>query len=225
MRDVSIVIPMLELHSANPQPAISSALAGNRSNGLSTQIVAIIDNPKVIRDEEAYPLTCFDMGGVRYFNTLRAGVCHARNLGIQLSTFNELCLPLDDDDELLPDGLQALVDAWQPGTLVYGGWIEGDEYKSPAPPEMLNRKNVAHATWLFHKDDWRRVGGYDPDFNIGGEDWAFMVALVAAGVRAVRIDTPIYRKAVREGSRTDQARSRFPFIKQLLREKYPAVMG
>lgn len=156
--------------------------------------------------------------------SIHAGVCHARNLGV-FRVKHDLIVPLDADDELMPDGLQALVDAWQPGTLVYGGWIEGDEYKSPAPPEMLNRKNVAHATWLFHKDDWRRVGGYDPDMNIGGEDWQFMIALVEAGVKPIRIDAPIYKRAIREGSRTEVARRRIGMIKQLLREKHPGFFN
>lgn len=159
----------------------------------------------------------------QFFTDAWGGVCYARNAGIANARY-ELIVPLDADDELLPEGLQDFMEAWKPGTLVYGGWIENGEYKSPPPPEMLRVKNVAHATWLFHKDDWQRVGGYDPDFNIGGEDWAFMVALVAAGVKAVRIDRPILKRTVRSGSRTDQARSRIHFIRQLLIEKYPGVM-
>jgi glycosyltransferase involved in cell wall biosynthesis len=152
------------------------------------------------------------------------GVCGARNYAIQLAGYVHI-IPLDADDELLPDGVETLLKAHKDNTFVYGGWYEGDTYISPPPPEMLTRKNVAHATWLFHRDDWQRVGGYDPDFNIGGEDYAFMVALVNAGVQPIRIDVPIYRKHIREGSRTAAARSRYPFIQQLLREKYPAFFA
>lgn len=169
------------------------------------------------------------------------GVCGARNCGISRAR-NNLIVPLDADDELLSDGLQILYEAWKPNTLVYGGYVErgyewgaawvgehppikSEETRLAPPVEMLNRKSVAHATWLFSKTDWRRVGGYDPDFNIGAEDYAFMIALITEGVTPVRVTNAIYRKHIYPNSRTDAARSRYPFIQQLLREKYPTFFA
>lgn len=230
--DVSVVIPQYnEDLSVRDCAAYSAEAAG------SNDIILVEDGSRMEYGlippfgHNAFVYT--DHGRYQNIISIHAGVCHARNLGVFYAK-NNLIVPLDADDELLPESLQILVKAWEPGTLVYGNWIETgptgpggegfDTLKFAAPPEMLSRKNVAHATWLFHKDDWARVGGYDPDFNIGGEDWAFMCALVEAGVKPVHIKAPIFRRTVRSGSRTDLARNRIDFIKQLLREKYPRVM-
>lgn len=231
--DVSVVIPTYREDAATFYAALHSA-----DNAGCADVIYVMDGThkpddvcRALGNDSA--LFCEDQSGQHYVDSIHAGVCHARNLGIFYAK-NDLIVPLDADDALLPDGLQRLVDAWEPGTLVYGDWLETgptgpggegiDTLKFAPPPEMLSRKNVAHATWLFHKDDWARVGGYDPDFNIGGEDWAFMCALVEAGVKPVHINAPIFRRTVRSGSRTDLARRRVDFIKQLLREKYPTVM-
>lgn len=162
-------------------------------------------------------------------NGFRAGVCYARNLGIGLSR-EEFMLPLDADDTLYPDAIDRLYTKWNPGTWVYGNHTEVDEegnmlreVEAP-PPGMLHRKNLTYATFLFHRDDWRRVGGYDPTFEIGAEDYAFQVALTACGVRPVKLDgAPIYKRMIHPQSRTSAAVEHFPILQQLMRRKWPSV--
>lgn len=228
---ISVVIPTYNTPTEQLQRAIESAM-----NAGANDIHVVSDGSDDDFDiEQAYPEFLKNGSSVYLHYIPRSGVCAARNYGIKQAS-GGLIVPLDADDELLPDGLRALYDAEDGFMLIYGGWYEvgqnflPDEtitnfYREPPPPEMLARKNVAHATWLFNYDDWRRVGGYDPDFNIGGEDYAFMIALVNAGVKPIRVDVPIYRKHIREGSRTAAARSRYPFIQQLLREKYPTFFS
>lgn len=148
----------------------------------------------------------------------RSGVVTCRNK----MAFNSsgLIVPLDADDQLTEGGLQLLYDAYQPNTWVYGDWIENGETITAPPPGMLNRKNITHATMLFHRDDWQKAGGYDPDFNIGGEDWAFQRALTCAGITPVKVDGAIYIRDTSINERTNKARDRIPFINQLMREKY-----
>lgn len=191
-----------------------------------TVVIPYIPAHKAIADRAEK--TAIEAGATRailYEDVWRIGVCGARNSMIDHPSTTELIFPLDADDELLPDGLQALYDAWQPGTLVYGDWLvvteEGESLVAAPPPEMLNRKSVAHASWLFHRDDWSRVGGYDPDFNLGCEDWAFMVALVRAGVKPVRVKVPIYRKHENKEGRGAKCWERRELIRALMREKYP----
>lgn len=157
-------------------------------------------------------------------NRMSNGVCFARNQAIAHPACGGLVVPLDADDTLLPEGLTLLSDVWEHDRWVYGGWIETDgdaTFTTDAPPPgMLDRKNLCHATMLFSRADWERVGGYDPDFNIGGEDWAFQRALVGAGITPVRVDAPVYTRWMRDNERTAKARDRIPFINKLMREKY-----
>lgn len=170
--------------------------------------------------------TIFTTGG-----DYRAGVCYARNMGID-AALHELIFCLDADDRLYPDTLQRLYDAWQSGTWVYGDtYTEIDEQenaiaeKHNPPPGMLNRKNLTYASFLFHRDDWHKAGGYNPTFEFGDEDYAFQVALTAAGVRPVRIvGTPLYQRMIHQHSRTENAVKYFPMVLDMLRTKYPSVM-
>lgn len=159
---------------------------------------------------------------VRLISTgqVRAGVCHARNAGIAQAR-HDLIVPLDADDVLLPDSLRALHAAHKPMSFVYGGWIEGHRELLPRGIDKIHITNVAHATWLFERGAWLDVGGYHPDFNIGAEDWAFMLALVNAGYRGIRISDLIYRRACNIGTRTDMARGRRSAIAALVREYWP----
>lgn len=160
----------------------------------------------------------------------RCGVCYNRNFLIIYSMY-DLILCLDADDRLFPDGLERLYAAYKPGTWVYGGWQEIDEneailgdYEAP-PPGMINRKNLCYSTFLFHKDDWRKVGGFDPDFEIGCEDYCFQVALTNAGIKPVRIEGQVYQRMIHENGRTARAKALFPVLQGLIKEKYPAVFG
>lgn len=220
MHKVFVVVPHLGMLDTLPR-AINSAFAAGAD--------FVIDIP----DGELPSLDA--MPAHEYQNVLRRmiggrmGVSGSRNVGIYWGAPDDLIIPLDADDELLPGSVHALKSAWEPGTWVYGGWIEvqpdGTETVISAPPPgMLNRKTLCHATMLFHRDDWAKVGGYDPDFNIGGEDWAFQVALTAGGVRPVRVDQPIYRRHIGVNARTGQARQYGDVILRLLRDKYPTVM-
>jgi len=154
-----------------------------------------------------------------------AGVCAARNLGVSQAA-NALIVPLDADDWLIDGGLQVLYDAYHPGTLVYAGWYEmrGTKYtyQSPGHRNAIRRKNLCQGTYLFHADDWERVGGYDPDFNLCAEDWAFMVSLMRAGVKLTRVDKAVYAYTISNNGRAGRCPKRYPFVRQLLEEKYYA---
>lgn len=166
-----------------------------------------------------------------YHSVFRAGVCYARNLLIEYVR-TEFILPLDADDQLYPDAIERLYAAWQPGTWVYGNHTEIDEQGNvlreveAPPPGMLYRKNLTYATFLFHKDDWQRAGGYDPTFEIGAEDYAFQVALTACGVRPVKLDgAPIYKRMIHPVSRTSAAVEYFPMLQTLMRRKWPSIFA
>lgn len=158
-----------------------------------------------------------------------SGVCHARNVGITLAQ-SELIIPLDADDYFLPGGITAFKNAWQPNSIIYSNWREVDtngaivrDVTAP-PPGMINRKNIAQATICYSKQQWLTVGGYDPDFNLGVEDWALMCAFVAAGMALKRIPIVTYAYEVKDTGRAARCLNRAEMIRGLLKEKYPAVI-
>lgn len=165
-------------------------------------------------------------------NPFHAGTIYSRNRAIYAAN-EELILPLDADDRLLNIG--ALVDAWLPGTWVYGGWREL-EYSGtsstkvilhniePPPPGMLARKELGWVSMLFAKSDWQAVGGYDPVFSIGNEIWAFQRALYAAGVMPTRVPDVVFERNT-DAPRTDRARAWAHVIKPLIEDKYPMPEG
>lgn len=218
MVNATVIIPCKDM-ADTLTAAVESALAAKAAN-----VIIVNDGSKDNTDIIARDLERVYESVVYIRSSMSNGVCFARNQAIAHPACTGLVIPLDADDTLLLEGVTLLADAWEHNTWVYGGWIETDGDASfpvdAPPPGMLDRKNVCHATMLFSRADWERVGGYDPDFNIGGEDWAFQRALTTAGVKPVRIDAPIYTRWMKENHRTDKARERIPFINKLMVEKY-----
>ena len=150
------------------------------------------------------------------------GIAWARNEAIEAAR-HELILPLDADDELLPGAVFHLYEVGSQGAAVYGDYVVNDALVRNASPAMIYRKSVCHATVLFSKADWQRVGGYKPEFNVGCEDHEFLLSLVEAGVKLIHIDAPVYRKTVSPDGRGARCLERRPLIASLLREFHPKV--
>lgn len=211
---ISVVIPARNM-AATVGKAIKSALMAGAAD------VVVVDDASS-DDTFSQAVSACSGGLVRVIQSgkVRAGVCVARNMGIELAR-EKLIVPLDADDTLLPDSLEYLYSRYVPRALVYGGWIENGVTREAPPPEMLNRKNIAHATWLFEKAAWRAVGGYDPLFELGAEDWALMVDLVVSGIKPVHLEGAVYNRAVNVGTRTDSARGHINCIRNLLEARHP----
>ena len=208
---VGVVIPCYN-HFGTLERAINSAF-------LFADTVQVVIDGGVSRYASYLPDNCD-------FTLLdgRVGVVGARNIGIELLRRKgcELIVPLDADDYFTVNGLRALVNAWKAGTWVYGGYEIDGQPKRPPPPAQLPRKNVTQATLCFHIEDFFQVGGYDPDFNIGAEDWALTAALTQNGVQGVRIPDVVYHYSP-GGERAKRCQRYSQFIAALLQEKYPEV--
>lgn len=158
---------------------------------------------------------------------VKAGVNFARNYLIEQSDMG-LIIPLDADDTL--HTLAPLRAAYEPGTWVYTDYEERDGQTSNrikgAAAGSLPRKNITGVTFLFHKRDWQKVGGYDPDFAYA-EDYGFQCALVNAGVKPKYVDVVGYDRYLHPtgNERTAKAGAYWTFYRDLARSKYPAAFA
>lgn len=212
--DVSVVIPCYQ-HGHLLERAVYSAL----QNG--AREVVIVDDASTDRTQYIGSRLGRAAEILYMRNPFHAGTIYSRNRAIYAANY-DLILPLDADDVLLT--LEPLVEAWRPGTFVYGGWREYNVEYQAAPPGMLHSKELGWVSNLFAKSDWAAVGGYNPVFSVGNEIWAFQRALYAAGVTPVRIPDIIFERNT-DAPNTDRARAWAHIIKPLIDSMYPYVEG
>lgn len=218
---ISVIIPTFNMCASLPG-AIDSAL-------YQADEVVVVDDGST-DDTRVNLISLVGHPKLRIFNSKsNQGVCSSRNFAI-ITSDCDWFVPLDADDWLEPGAIDALRQAADTRTFVYGDWLEtinGEPArKHAAPMGMLDRKNVAKATFLFSRAMWQEVGGYDPDFeSTGGEDWAFMCALVEHGFRGVHVPVPIYHYATRADGRAARVVEHAGEVRALLRAKYPKVFA
>lgn len=133
------------------------------------------------------------------------GPAMSRNLGVQACT-TKLWLPLDADDFLQPESLEALYKAWSPGYYVYSDWVVHETGVVHTTPEY-NCKDLVrllpHAvTALYEKTAWESVGGFDTSLK-AWEDWDFILALASKGVCGIRVALPLLHYRMHAGSRRE----------------------
>lgn len=213
---VSVIIPCRN-HLATLNRAVKSAWACNTA-GVTVSDVIVVDDGSLPRVADgAYHL-------LRTSNTeLATGVCYARTKGILDAPRDSLILPLDADDELIPEGVAALVKAWQPNTFTYGAHIENGQSYPPAGKNAIGMRDLTGVTFLFSREDFIKAGGYNPDFNLGCEGWALQIALTKAGITPVAIPEPVYVYHRSDGGRMDRTRWLMPLIKQLMNYHYGLI--
>lgn len=143
---------------------------------------------------------------VKLINTTgNQGPAVARNLGIAASN-TPLWIPLDADDFLQPEALEALYKAWTPGTYIYSDWIvhETGEIKQSFDfncKELLQK--LPHAvTALYEREAWEKVGGFDEKLQ-AWEDWDFVIAIAASGYCGVRLTQPLLHYRMQAGKRRE----------------------
>lgn len=220
---ISVVIPC-----RNQCKFLESAVDSATEAGAAE--VLIYDDASKDRTHQVATSLQWRERNIRLFtSSFVTGVCFARNFLIDHAD-NELIVCLDADDMLYPDALRRLYDTWQPGSWCYGGYTEMNEFGSKLadvaapPPGMLYRKNITHATFLFAKEDWKVIGGFDPDFELAAEDYAFQVALTAHSIKPVPVPgAPIYWRTIHDSSRTSRAVEHFPMLHNLIRQKWPSA--
>src|SRR5690606_28921096 len=106
-----------------------------------------------------------------------------------------LVIALDADDLLMPGALLALrapLDA-DPGLgftygipRFFGDW-SGEMVFPPLDAYRLLYRHIIGAVGLTRRSLWEDVGGYDPTFRTGYEDWDFWLGAIERGWRGAKI--------------------------------------
>lgn len=168
------------------------------------------------------------------------GIAGAFNWAARRVAHGSLLMACPADDLLHPDYLMECVTALreQPDvTVAYSNVADFDEVPSVvhgkkrrewgvwAPvfnPDTLHEQNTIPGCAVFRRELFDRLGGWPIGFTHGCEDWAFWVQCNERRLlMPVRIDQPLYRHRVREGSLTSQIEPHMPEI----REQIAALAG
>lgn len=145
----------------------------------------------------------------RVIHTENQGVCLARNSGIEAAS-GEYILPLDADDLIGRDyfrkAVQILDEIRKVGIVSCQLEFFGElNYRPAMPPYsldvMLTRNELGPCSSFFRREDWQRVGGYNPNMKHGWEDWDFWLSLIELGVDVYRIPEVLFFYRIRKGSR------------------------
>jgi glycosyltransferase involved in cell wall biosynthesis len=130
-----------------------------------------------------------------------AGVSNARNTAAANARCRFL-LPLDHDDILPPKAMEYLVDGWTAGGkdfgVVYGNVLSfGVDFQRHM--EMPNfffgtllRTLIMPIGSLHEKSSWAHIGGWDPNFQIGLEDWEYWIRMAINGFHGYRVEAVVY---------------------------------
>lgn len=133
-------------------------------------------------------------------NQANTGLPGARNAGISIAK-GRYILPLDADDTIMPTFLEKAVSVldFDDRIGIVGGVTElfGEEsgiFKLPKySKRTIMRLNCLVCTHMFRREDWEKVGGYNPNMRFGLEDWDFWLSLIEIGRKVYQFDEVLFR--------------------------------
>ncbi len=202
MAKVSIVIPCYN-GGAMVQGAVATALAQTHAD----LEVIVVDDGSTDQTTTAAIDEIALSGRVRVVRQSNAGLCMARNRGIEEAS-GDYILPLDNDDEIYPTyaaQAAAVLDARREVGIVYS---RAERFGTSTYEwhllefslgRMLTQNLIPHCA-MYRRDDWVTTGGYSPELRRGYEDHDFWVKILALGREVVRLDEILYRYRDTEGS-------------------------
>ena len=145
----------------------------------------------------------------KYIYQRNSGVSSARNNAIAISS-GEYILPLDADDKISPNYIALAVRELESNgllKLVYclakkfgaenSDWELGEYSLS-----NLASSNMIFCSAVFRRKDWKEVGGYDLQMDVGFEDWEFWIAILKKGGEVKQLKHVGFYYRIKEESRT-----------------------
>ena len=203
---VSVVIPCYN-HAAHLNSAVESVL---RSTYPAVEVVIVDDGSRDGSICVGRSLAA-QHRHVRFMTQENAGPAAARNRGIRLAAGSYI-LPLDADDSISPDYIEAAVEVLEARPevkVVYcraektGGasGASGAWKLAPFSRQRLARDNMIFVSALYRKADWAACGGYAEEMTWGYEDWEFWIAMLKEGGEVIQLPLTGFFYRVHPGSR------------------------
>jgi len=155
---------------------------------------------------------CREDARFSFYDKKNEGVSVARNYGIAHSN-GQYILPLDADDVIAPEYLQATVDVLRANPqikLVYTdtcffGKRKGKQMLPPYSFERMLCKNLINCTALYRRCDFDKTTGYNPNMSSGLEDWDFWLSLLSPSDKVYKIDKELFFYRIKGRSRNVNA--------------------
>ncbi|MEJ6582771.1 MAG: glycosyltransferase family 2 protein [Crocinitomicaceae bacterium] len=148
---------------------------------------------------------------IKVFTNPAAGLLEALRFGHNQTT-GELIHRMDSDDKMPSYKLQLMVEAWQKngkGSLITGGteyfkdtgevgdgfkrydaWLREVARKQSHATEMYKECVIPSNCWLLHREDFDRVGGFEPETF--PEDYDLCFRFITSGLNIIGLDEVLH---------------------------------
>jgi glycosyltransferase involved in cell wall biosynthesis len=221
-RDVTVVIACFNYGRYLPE-AVASAL---EQEGGAPAVIVVDDGST---DEETLRVLDALPEGVELVRQANAGVCRARNSGLE-RVETRYAVVLDADDRLAPGALAVLTPlldddpmlGFAYGTIRFFGEWEGEMRFGDYDPFVLLYRHTIGPSALARIEVFRETGGYDPAFT-ELEDWELWLNALEHGWRGRRVDAVTHEYRRHGGSKHEGDRGRYRAFWRQLRRKHAAL--
>ena len=190
---VSVVIPCFN-QGSYVEEAVDSVLQQTYKN---YEIIIVNDGSTDAETNQL--LHSFSYPHTNVIRSQNYGLANARNTGISASE-GRYILPLDADDKIGSTYLDEAVKILEENSNIGIVYCNAEFFGGKSGPfdlpsfskDRLLVENIIFCTAFFRKDDWRKIGGFNPNMNYGWEDWDFWLSIIELDRDAYRIPETLF---------------------------------
>lgn len=188
----------------------------------------IINDGSTDNTEDIAHYYCSKDQRIKYIFQENKGVVEARNVAIRNSA-GSIILPLDADDKISSTYMEKAVIILQSDSnckIVYSKvWRFGEREEifnlPPYSKYGMLCYNCIPSFSFFRRQDFEAIGGYNPKFKKGYEDWDLWLSLLESGGHVCQIKEVLCYYRVSVESRNASAMERTECLRNLLLESHP----